>query len=74
MNTAMFAATRFAVLEPEIVAVRVPVAVPAEYVAVCESEELSMLEGSGYAITLTGTDERTKEPNRPSGLIARTNT
>jgi hypothetical protein len=74
MNTAMFAMTKLAVLDPEIVAVWVPVVVPTEYVADCESEELEVLDGSGYAITLRGTDEANKVPNAPSGLTARTNT
>jgi hypothetical protein len=33
-----------------------------------------MLDGSGYATTLSGTDELNKVPNAPSGLTARTNT
>jgi hypothetical protein len=70
----MFAATKFAMLDPAIVAVCVPAAVPTEYVADCTSEELEMLEGNGYATTLRGTDEPTSEPNRPSGLAARMNT
>ena len=74
MNTAMFAITKFAVLDPEIVAVCVPVAVPTEYVVDCASEEAEMLDGSGYEITLSVTDEPTKVPNRPSGLIARIDT
>jgi hypothetical protein len=74
MKTAMFAITKFAVLDPEIVAVWVPVVVPTEYVADCESDELEMLDGSGYAITLRGTDELNKVPSAPSGLTARTNT
>jgi hypothetical protein len=73
MNTAMFEAPKFAVLDPEIVAVRVPVAVPTEYVADCTSEEAETLDGSGYAITLRGLDEPTKVPRDPSGLTARIN-
>jgi hypothetical protein len=71
MNTAMFEAPKFAVLDPDIVAVRVPVAVPTEYVADCDSEEPEILDGSGYEMTLRGVDEPTKVPKRPSGLTAR---
>ncbi len=74
MNTAMFAMAKFAVLDPEIVAVRVPVAVPTEYVADCTSEEAETLDGSGYAITLRGVDDPTNVPRDPSGLTARMNT
>lgn len=73
MNTAMFEAPKFAVLDPEIVAVCVPVAVPTEYVADCDSEEPEILDGSGYDMTLRGVDEPTNVPKRPSGLTARIN-
>jgi hypothetical protein len=73
MNTAMFEALKFAVLDPEIVAVCVPVAAPTEYVVDCDNDEAEMLDGSGYEITLTGVVEPTKVPRRPSGLTARIN-
>ena len=73
MNTAMFAMAKFAVLDPDIVAVCVPVAVPTEYVADCDSDEQEILDGSGYEMTLRGVDEPTKVPKRPSGLTARIN-
>jgi hypothetical protein len=73
MNTAMFEAPKFAVLDPEIVAVRVPVAVPTEYVVDCTSEEPEILDGSGYEMTLRGVTEPTNVPKRPSGLTARIN-
>lgn len=73
MNTAMFEALKFAVLDPEIVAVWDPVAVPTEYVVDCASEEARMLDGSGYETTPRGTDEPNNVPNNPSGLTTRTN-
>jgi hypothetical protein len=69
----MFAMAKFAVLDPEIVAVCVPVAVPTEYVADCDSDEPEMLDGSGYEMTLRGVDETSNVPKRPSGLTARIN-
>jgi hypothetical protein len=73
MNTAMFEALKFAVLDPEIVAVCVPVAAPTEYVVDCDSDEAKILDGSGYEITLTEVVEPTNVPRRPSGLTARIN-
>jgi hypothetical protein len=69
----MFAMAKFAVLDPEIVAVCVPVAAPTEYVVDCTSEEPEILDGSGYEITLRVLDEPSNVPKRPSGLPARIN-